>query len=68
MPYLRVNSHLRFRLGDVRQMRDAQTVRNVRALEDQHAETADLGGDASITDEELDIFAASHPGILPWNR
>ncbi len=33
-----------------------------------HAESADLGGDGEMSQEELDALDVGRPGTLPWQR
>jgi hypothetical protein len=55
-------------MAEIERIQEGERVRGVRTAERLHAESAALGGDAELSQEELDALDAERPGTLPWLR
>lgn len=55
-------------MSEIERIQDSDRVRVIRAAERLHAESAALGGDDEMSQEELDALDAGRPGTLPWQR
>ncbi len=53
---------------EVERLQSSERVRGIRLAEQLHTESAALGGDEEMSQEELDALDAGRPGILPWLR
>lgn len=49
-------------------LRGSERLRNLRAIDRLHDESAGLGSDAGMTEEQIDSLDAGRPGTLPWER
>ncbi len=55
-------------MTEVERLQASERVRGVRLAEQRHTESAALGGDEEMSQEELDALDAGRPGTLPWQR
>jgi len=55
-------------LSEIERVRDSEPVRMIRTLDRLHDETAMLGSDEGLSEEELEMLHQSRPGTLPWER
>ncbi len=55
-------------MSDIERIQNSDRVRGIRMAEKLHAESADLGGDGEMSQEELDALDVGRPGTLPWQR
>ena len=55
-------------LSEIERIQNSDRVRGIRIAEELHAESAELGGDEEMSQEELDALDAGRPGTLPWQR
>jgi excisionase family DNA binding protein len=55
-------------LSEVERIREGDNVKSARALEALHAQTAALGADEGLSDDEMELLHESRPGTLPWER
>lgn len=55
-------------VSEVERIQEGDQVRMMRALDELHNQTADLGSDDGLNEEELELLHQSRPGILPWER
>lgn len=55
-------------LSEVERIQDGERVRRIRVAERLHDESACLGGDEEMSQDELDALDAGRPGTLPWLR
>jgi|ERR1035437_7279076 excisionase family DNA binding protein len=54
--------------SEIERMEMDAPVRAMRAMDCLHHESADLGSDEGLTEEELRVLEAGRPGTLPWKR
>lgn len=64
--YVMHGSHMRIPLSEVARVQDTAIVRDMRALERLHDETAILGSDDGMSEDALMDLSMSRPGKLPW--
>lgn len=55
-------------LAEIERIQNGERVQGIRTAERLHEESAALGGDDEMTQEELDALDAGRPGTLPWLR
>jgi len=55
-------------LTEVERIQEGDQVRLIRALDALHDQTAELGSDEGMTDEEMEMLHQTRPGTLPWER
>lgn len=55
-------------VAEVERIQDSARVRGIRAAERLHSESAELGVDGELSQDELDALSAGRPGTLPWQR
>jgi hypothetical protein len=55
-------------LAEVERFREGDRVKNARALEALHAQTAALGADEGLSDDEMELLHETRPGALPWEQ
>jgi hypothetical protein len=55
-------------LSEVERIREGDRVKSARALEALHAQTAALGADEGLSDDDMESLHESRPGTLPWER
>ena len=55
-------------MSEIERIQNSDRVHGIRMAEALHAESAVLGGDEDMSQEELDALDAGRPGTLPWQR
>lgn len=55
-------------VSEIERVHDSDQVRAIRALDTVYEATKDLGDDAGMTEEQMELLHASRPGKLPWER
>ncbi len=55
-------------MSEIERIQDSDRVRGIRAAERLHAESASLGDDDEMNQEELDALDVGRPRTLPWQR
>jgi rhodanese-related sulfurtransferase len=55
-------------LSEIERIQNSDRVRGIRVAEKRHDESAELGGDEEMSQDELDALDAGRPGTLPWQR
>lgn len=55
-------------LAEVERIQDGDQARLVRALDEMHDQTAELGSDEGMSEEEMEVLHQTRPGTLPWER
>ncbi len=55
-------------LSEIERIRGGNPVRAIKVADQLHDRAAALGGDADMSEEELEQLHAGRPGRLPWER
>jgi Helix-turn-helix domain len=55
-------------LSELLRLRSSRRLRDLRAVDRLHDESANLGADEGMSDKELEALSAGRPGTLPWQR
>jgi hypothetical protein len=54
--------------SEIERIGDSERAHRRRVAERFHAESAALGREAGLTQDELDALEAGRPGTIPWER
>jgi hypothetical protein len=55
-------------VSEIERIEDSERVRAIRASDALHDASEELGDEAGLSDEELQVLEESRPGMLPWKR
>jgi len=55
-------------VSEIERIQGSDQVHMIRALDDLHDQTAGLGSDEGMTDEEMEMLHQTRLGRLPWER
>ena len=66
LPYEAHGNRMMIPMSTLEQLQDSATVRGIRASDQAHDATSELGTEDGLTQAELDALEQARPGHLPW--
>ena len=66
LPYETHGNRMMIPLSTLEQLQDSATVRGIRASDQAHDATSELGIEDGLTQAEMDALEQARPGRLPW--